>query len=151
MLSCRFVQSFLGLAGLKLTPDGVAIAKRGQRRSILLQTSPVAEFQYHSGNAVWGGMRVGQALTLVREPLNPYDAKAVRVDWRGHKLGYVPRTENHAVAQLLDRGEKLSARIVELNDENSDSWEWEWERVRFEVLLEAEREPKTGEAELTSS
>jgi hypothetical protein len=83
----------------------------------------------------WGGLRVGETLTLVREPCNPYDAKAVRVEWLGHKLGYVPRMENHAVAQLLDRGAKLSARIVELKDER-DSWEWEWERVRFEVLLE---------------
>jgi hypothetical protein len=38
---------------------------------------------------------------------------------------------------LLDRGEKLSARIVALNDRRSDrQWEWDWERVRFEVRLE---------------
>jgi len=43
---------------------------------------------------------------------------------------------------LLDRGEKLSARIVALND-NRDArrWEWDWERVRFEVLLEKNRLP----------
>lgn len=49
-----------------------------------------------------------------------------------HKLGYVPRTENHAVAQLLDRGEKLSARIVALRKSDNP-----WERVRFAVLLQA--------------
>lgn len=130
-----FIQSILGVNGLgRVAP---AIGATTVRRVIRIQISPVAEFQYHNGEAVWGGMRVGQALTLVREPHNPCDAKAVRVDWLGHKLGYVPRTENHAVAELLDRGEKLSVRIVELNDGNSDSWEWEWERVRFEVLLEA--------------
>ena len=56
----------------------------------------------------------------------------MRVDWEGHKLGYVPRIENHAVSQLLDRGEKLSARIVELKQSRDP-----WERIRFEVLLEA--------------
>ena len=33
----------------------------------------------------------GAALSLVREPDNAYDPRAVRVDWQGHKLGYVPR------------------------------------------------------------
>ena len=134
MLRCRFVQSFLGLAGLN--PAAVARGLRAGCRTILLQASAVSEFQYHNGGAVWGRLRVGQALTLVREPRHPYDENAVRVEWLGHKLGYVPPPENHVVARLLDRGEKLIARIVELNDENSNSWEWEWARVRFEILLE---------------
>lgn len=71
---------------------------------------------------------------LARGPRNPYYENCTGRGL-GHKLGYIPQTENHAIARLLDRGEKLSARIVELKDK-SDSWEWEWERVRFEVLLE---------------
>lgn len=131
----RFTQSILGLVGLAIPAS--ATSKPARRRTNLLQALPVAEFQYHNGEAVWGELRVGQPLTLVREPWNPYDEKAVRVEWLGHKLGYVPRTENDRVAQLLDRGEKLFARIVELNDENTGSWEWEWERVRFEIVMEA--------------
>jgi hypothetical protein len=76
-------------------------------------------------------MREGDPLTLVREPANPYDPKAVRVDWQGQKLGYVPRLENTAVAQMLDRGERLTARIVRLQ-ESADPWE----RMRFFVELE---------------
>ncbi|MBI3371899.1 MAG: hypothetical protein HY017_09120 [Betaproteobacteria bacterium] len=30
----------------------------------------------------------------------------MRVDWNGHKLGCVPRIQNHALAQLLDRGHR---------------------------------------------
>lgn len=142
MLCRRFTQSILGV--VDLASPSFATGEPPGRRTIFLQTSPVAEFQYHNGEAVWGELRVGQPLTLVREP-RPHDTSAVRVEWRGHKFGYVPRIENHAVAQLLDRGEKLSARIVELKNRN-DSWEWEWERVRFEVLLEAQGETRTGEA-----
>src|SRR5689334_23732236 len=36
------------------------------------------------------------ALDLVREPENPHDANAVRVEWRGRKLGYVPRRDNRS-------------------------------------------------------
>jgi hypothetical protein len=96
----------------------------------------VAEFQYHNGAAVWGSLRMGQALTLVREPHHPCDKNAVRVDWLGHKLGYVPRTANHCIARRLDRGERVAARIVGLNDESSRSWEWKWARVWFEITAD---------------
>ena len=99
MLRCRFAQSFLGLAGLNLT--SAASGMQVKSRTIVLQTSPVADFQYHNGEE-FAGLRSSKFLNE-------------------HPQKY---------------GEKLSACIVELNDENSDSWEWEWERVRFEVLLE---------------
>lgn len=97
---------------------------------ILLQDSPLAGFQYHAGKALWPRMRVGDALSLVREPDNPHDAKAVRVEWQGHKIGYVPRRENADVARLLDRGQPLQARIVRLAEVRDP-----WSRVRFEILI----------------
>lgn len=97
---------------------------------ILLQDSPLAGFQYHAGRALWSQMRVGDALALVREPDNSHDARAVRVEWQGHMIGYVPRRENADVARLLDRGQKLVARIVRLSDVRDP-----WSRVRFEILI----------------
>jgi hypothetical protein len=97
---------------------------------ILLQDSPLAGFQYHAGKTLWPQMRVGDALTLVREPDNPHDARAVRVEWQGHKIGYVPRRENADVARLLDRGQVLAARISRLAEVRDP-----WSRVRFEILV----------------
>lgn len=97
---------------------------------ILLQDSPLAGFQYHAGKAVWPELKVGDALALVREPDNPYDARAVRVDWHGLKLGYVPRRENADVARLLDNGQPLVARISRLAEGRDP-----WSRVRFEIVL----------------
>jgi hypothetical protein len=97
---------------------------------ILVQSSPLAGFQYHAGKALWEQMKVGDPLTLVREPDNAYDPRAVRVEWQGHKLGYVPRKENEAVARQLDRGNKLEARIVQLRKHRDP-----WKRVEFEVFL----------------
>lgn len=97
---------------------------------ILVQVSPLAGFQYHEGKAVWSDMRVGDALALVREPSNTHDAKAVRVEWKGHMIGYVPRAENAAVARQLDQGNRLQARIVRLSRHRDP-----WKRVEFEIFL----------------
>ncbi len=97
---------------------------------ILLQDSPLAGFQYHAGKTLWPQMQVGDALTLVREPDNPHDARAVRVEWQGHKIGYVPRRENADVARLLDRGQVLVARIARLAEGRDP-----WLRVRVEILV----------------
>lgn len=70
---------------------------------------------------VLGQLNPGDALTLVREPANEYDRYAVRVDWRGRKLGYIPRDRNRSIAVLLDTGASLPAIIVAVNRE-SEAW-----------------------------
>ena len=101
-----------------------------QPTRILVQSSPIAGFQFHEGKQLWDQLKVGDALTLVREPDNSHDARAVRVEWNGHMLGYVPRAENDAVARQLDRGNKLEARIVRLTKHRDP-----WKRIEFEVFL----------------
>ncbi|MGE5386374.1 MAG: HIRAN domain-containing protein [Betaproteobacteria bacterium] len=97
---------------------------------LLVQSSPLAGSQYYAAGELWREMKVGDALTLTREPQNRHDAKAIRVEWRGHKLGYVPRAENRAVAAAMDAGERVSARISRLTDDPDP-----WRRVEFEVFL----------------
>lgn len=97
---------------------------------ILLQDSPLAGFQYHAGKRLWPQMKVGDPLTLVREPDNAYDARAVRVEWHGQKIGYVPRRENADVARFIDGGQTVTARINRLADVRDP-----WSRVRFDVLM----------------
>src|SRR5215470_6132431 len=84
-----------------------AVAEERAAAEILVQVSLAAGLRYHDAKAVWDRMKAGDALTLVREPENPYDINAVRVDWREHPLGYIPRTENAAVARQMDRGARL--------------------------------------------
>lgn len=124
----RVRQEFCLLFAVLLAAAGQVHAQASAR--ILVQSSPLAGFQYHEGKALWAQMKVGDALTLVREPDNTYDPRAVRVEWQGHKLGYVPRKENEAVARQLDRGNKLEARIVQLRKHRDP-----WKRVEFEVFL----------------
>ena len=98
---------------------------------ILVQSSPLAGSQYYAASEMWREMQVGDALDLIREPDNRHDRNAIRVEWRGHKLGYVPRAENPAVAAAMDQGDKLLARIARLTEHPNP-----WRRVEFEVLAE---------------
>ena len=79
---------------------------------VLVQSSPLAGSQYYAVGEQWQQMRVGDHLDLIREPDNRHDRRAIRVEWRGHKLGYVPRAENRAVAAAMDQGDKLVARTT---------------------------------------
>jgi len=96
---------------------------------IVVQRSPLAGFRHYEGAEVWRAMKPGDRLQLVREPDNPYDANAVRVEWRGAKLGYVPRRDNAAVARQLDRGAALEARVAGLRENRNRSV-----RIEFEVI-----------------
>ena len=98
--------------------------------TILVQSSPLAGSQYYGARRLRSEIRVGDRLTLTRETDNRHDRNAVRVDWNGAKLGYVPRAENRAVAQALDAGEALEARVSALRDDPDP-----WRRIEFEIFL----------------
>lgn len=111
------------LAGLSAQP-------RAESIRVLVQSSPLAGFQFYAGRELWDEMKAGDALALVREPDNTHDANAVRVEWRGRKLGYLPRAENRAVAEEMDRGGRVTARIARLNRHLDP-----WMRIRIEVFV----------------
>lgn len=104
-------------------------AETGQVK-ILVQRSPLAGSQYYALSAVWEAIRPGDKLLLTREPDNRHDASAIRVEWNGQHLGYVPRSENRALAAAMDRGEPVEARVSALRKAGNP-----WQRVEFEVYL----------------
>lgn len=105
-------------------------ATRAAEVRILVQSSPLAGFQYHAGEALWPQLHEGDALSLIREVDNAHDANAVRVEWRGQKLGYLPRKENRAVAAAMDGGERVAARIARLREHRNP-----WQRLLIEVFV----------------
>src|SRR5262249_31671670 len=108
MPSRALLSSVLGLLAALASPVFAADV------SILVQRSPLAGIRHYDAADVWRDMNAGDRLEIVREPENAHDANAVRVEWRGRKLGYLPRTDNAAVARQLDRGAVLEARIAAL-------------------------------------
>jgi hypothetical protein len=121
-----FFRRLFGSLGAAVTGQPIG----AKDRSVLIQESPIAGFQFHRGDAIWSSLDVGEALTLVRESSNTHDPDAVAVYFHEEKLGYVPRGENGAIAQMLDRGESLEARISKLLVKEDP-----WERIRITISL----------------
>ncbi|PJF46488.1 MAG: hypothetical protein CUN48_13545 [Candidatus Thermofonsia Clade 3 bacterium] len=94
----------------------------------VLLCAHVAGFQYHDGPRVLEHLALGDALTLTHERDNPHDVLAVRIDWHGIKLGYIPRPENADIAARLIMGERLLARIDTLDPEAEP-----WRQVGFVI------------------
>lgn len=127
----RFAADALIMAQLACLFLPAAAAQEAGRVQLLVQSSPLAGFRYHRAASVWPELNLGDELQLVREPDNRHDANAMRVEWRGHVLGYVPRRENAALAWGLDRGAVLRARISRLEWHPNPA-----KRVEFEVFME---------------
>ncbi|WP_153163223.1 HIRAN domain-containing protein [Zoogloea sp. 1C4] len=108
----------------------LAAPASAQQMRILVQSSPLAGFQYYGGKILWDEMREGDRLALVREPDNRHDPFAVRVEWRGAKLGYLPRSDNRDVAEEMDRGTPIAGRIGRLTTDRNP-----WKRLRVDVYV----------------
>ena len=124
MLPCTVI-SFMCLLAGALGP----LSARAADAVIVVQRSPLAGLRHYEAGTVWRELREGDRLELVREPDNPYDASAVRIEWRGRKLGYLPRRDNMAVARQLDRGAALEAKVARLKENRNRSV-----RLEFEVV-----------------
>ena len=120
-LICRFFHACW------LTMVLLAACHAGEAR-LLIQQTVLAGSQYYDLLPMLKEIQVGDRLTLIREPDNRHDRRAVRVEWHGHKLGYLPRAENQVVSAALDEGEALIARVARLVPAENP-----WERMQIEI------------------
>ncbi|GAB4447266.1 MAG: HIRAN domain-containing protein [Anaerolineae bacterium] len=127
----NFLRAIFSLSAAAPVAAGQALpAAATTSRAILLQTSPLAGFQYYDGEAIWSQLALEERLELRREAANQYDEFAIEVWWRGRKLGYLPRGENETIAAMMDRGETFFGRISRLRDGKNP-----WERLELQVWL----------------
>jgi hypothetical protein len=106
--------ALLGVALAVVAAASIATAAENASARIVVQHAPLAGFVYYDASAIWDKLKTGDRLTLVREPGNVHDANAVRLEWQGHMVGYVPRRDNPDLARQMDHGARVEARITEL-------------------------------------
>lgn len=123
IIRCLF---FFPVAGL--LPRRTEAQVEPQDKHFTLNLFNIAGFQYYRGPKLVRRMRAGEELTLVVEPDNPHDIFAVRIERKGTKLGYVPRTDNRHLSRLLEQRAQLDCRVVEVRSD-----EVPWRMVRVEV------------------
>ena len=109
-----FIKSlFLGSAGTLVTGQ-VFFAEPKKQQKNRLMVDFIAGFQHYDGPEAEPLLEVGMPLQLNREPHNRFDKNAVEI-WTGDaKLGYVPRSANRTIADLLDKGTKVEACVLAL-------------------------------------
>lgn len=123
----EFLTGLLG-TGLMVAASSVPAAPRRlvapvpEVLPLFLQECFIAGSAHYEVDALLHRLCPGDRLQLKAESSNPHDAKAVEAFWRSHKLGYVPRRDNVAVASLLARGHKVYAEVTAVFDV-SEAWE----------------------------
>lgn len=60
-------------------------------------------------------LRPGDRLRMIREPDNPHDGNAIRVDRERDKLGYVPRADAAELAPQLDAGSRFVGIVAAID------------------------------------
>jgi len=120
----------IALAALGLVTAFAASGADAPSARIVVQHAPLAGFVYYDGKAVWDRMKAGDRLTLVREPANPHDSNAIRLEWQGHMVGYIPRRDNADLARQMDLGARAEARITALNKASNGR-----HRVSYEIYV----------------
>jgi hypothetical protein len=132
-LGATILGGWLGQRALGNTPVEPSPAKLTPATSCFeMQRCYVAGFRYHRGPGILSQMEIGEPLTLVAEPENEYDARAVRIEHAGRKIGYIPRHRNHTIARLLAQQARLSAQVVRIDEDAADS-----EKIEIAVYVDA--------------
>ena len=119
------------ICGLACAPE--APTASAAEAVIVVQRSPLAGLRHYEAGVVWRELRPGDHWNWSASLDNPYDANAIRIEWRGRASGYLPRRDNTAVARQFDRGTTLEARVARLKENRNRSL-----RLEFEVVAPVE-------------
>ncbi len=85
---------------------------RPMQQKIFLDSVYAAGISHIDDPEIVSLLKPEEKLRLVREPENPYDRYAIRIDnENGQKIGYVPRRSNRVYARLMDAGKMIEAAV----------------------------------------
>ncbi|MDD3521160.1 MAG: HIRAN domain-containing protein [Actinomycetota bacterium] len=97
---------------LKALQKGADLPKPFGTEIYLFRTY-IAGTQYYSAKDNIENIKEKDFLIFQREPENPHDSKAIAVmDLNSNKLGYIPRSENNVISNLMDAGKNIYGIIT---------------------------------------
>ena len=89
-----------------------------ENKEITEVTFHVAGVRYHDFWKVWGDLKPGDFLSMVREPTNEYDKNAVRLEFhhndKNFMIGYVPAKLSPEVSELMTKYD-LSCQAIDID------------------------------------
>lgn len=115
----------LGTAGLFLYSSEPSLLRTEART---IYRGYVRGLDYYNYFELQTQLQPQTPLTLVREPDNKHDYKAIAVQAFEKKIGYIAREDNAVLARMLDSGFDLQAEVRRLNDSETT-----WHALRIEI------------------
>mgnify|MGYP001026170330 CR=1 FL=1 len=83
--------------------------------------SKVAGVTFEGRQDVLANLKMGTRLDLIREPDNPHDENAIRIDdENGNNLGYIKAAMAKHLAPVMDSGCKYEGRVTEVTGKETD-------------------------------
>lgn len=80
--------------------------------------------------AIQEELAIGDKLVFFREPDNPHDSQAIRIETIDRvKIGYIPREDNIIFSRLMDAGKLLFGKITD------KEMCGKWLRMKIEIYL----------------
>lgn len=80
--------------------------------------------------AIGSTLHEGDKLVFYREPDNPHDPQAIRIETiKGEKNGYVPQQDNVIFSRLMDAGKALFGKVT------SKEMRRKWLRIEVKIYL----------------
>lgn len=101
-----------------------------QSNKIKLLSTNIAGFQYYKGIANINNFKINDEVKLIREPENKYDSNAIAIYWNKLIIGFIPRSKNLILKNLIDGGQNLYSCINQINKEESV-----WEKIEIKIYL----------------
>lgn len=80
--------------------------------------------------AIGSTLHEGDKLVFYREPDNPHDPQAIRIETiKREKIGYVPQQDNVIFSRLMDAGKALFGKVT------SKEMRRKWLRIEVKIYL----------------
>lgn len=106
------------------------LPKPVERFIFLLETTVAGTTRIKDIDKIIDSLNIRDDLILYREPDNPNDKHAIRIETiNKEKIGYVPRQNNVVISRLMDAGKKIVAEVTEIESRGN------WFRILFAIFL----------------
>lgn len=110
--------------------SGLALPKPYERDIFLFDTYVAGTTHIENIEAIGNSLQEGDKLVFYREPNNPHDPQAIRIETiQEVKIGYVPQQDNVIFSRLMDAGKALFGKVLEKEMRGN------WLRIKIKIYL----------------
>lgn len=110
--------------------SGLALPQPYERDIFLFDIYVAGTTHIENIEAIGSTLHEGDKLIFYREPDNPHDPQAIRIETiKGEKIGYVPQQDNVIFSRLMDAGKALFGKVM------SKEMRRKWLRIEVKIYL----------------